>query len=233
MHALKSVSKPIFAALLAGAVASCGGSPKPVLPAGQAAYTTIPVGDVLEARDYLIGPLDRLDISVFREPDLTVEKALVDSDGFVQVPLLGEVTATGLTSTQLARQLEIRFGQRYLVNPRVTVAIAESSRRRVTVDGAVTQSGVYEMPGRISLVDAIALARGVTAVARDNQVAIIRRVNGQRVGGVFDLGRIRAGIDADPEVVAGDQVIVGTSAIKSAYRDLLAATPLLTIFRAF
>lgn len=217
-------------ALLAGA---CASAPRPSLPTGASAYEVVPEGDVLQARDYLIGPLDELSISVFREPDLSVEKAMVDSDGRVQVPLLGPVSASGLTASQFARAIEAGFAQRYLVDPRVSVAVVESSRRRVTVDGAVGKPGVYEMPGRISLIDAVALAQGLSQVAKSGEVAVIRRVGGQRVGGLFDLGRIRAGMDRDPEIIAGDQIIVGTSAIKSAYRDLLLASPLIGAFRPF
>ena len=223
----------LLAAVLALALAACAGGPKSALPAGAAAYEVVPDADVLEARDYLIGPLDELRITVFREPDLSVEKALVDSDGKVQMPLIGSVTASGQTASQLARTIEGVFARRYLVDPRVTVSVVESSRRRVTVDGAVGKPGVYEMPGRISLIDAIALAQGTNQVAQSDRVAVIRRVNGQRVGGLFDLGRIRAGLDRDPEIIAGDQVIVGTSTIKSLYRDLLLAAPLLAVFRPF
>lgn len=214
-------------------LASACGDPRSVLPSGQQAYEIVPVGDVLQARDYVIGPLDELRITVFREPDLSSERATVDSDGLVQLPLIGQVPASGLTSVQLARAIEQRLSERYLVDPRVTVAVTTSSRRRVTVDGAVGAPGVYEMPGRLSLIDAVALARGMSPIARSTQVAIVRRVDGKRVGGVFDLGRIRAGMDPDPEVIAGDQVIVGTSAIKSAYRDLLMAAPLLGVLRPF
>lgn len=225
---------PLFlAALLALLAGACASAPRPSLPTGASAYEVVPEGDVLQARDYLIGPLDELSISVFREPDLSVEKALVDSDGRVQVPLLGPVSASGLTASQFARAIEAGFAQRYLVDPRVSVAVVESSRRRVTVDGAVGKPGVYEMPGRISLIDAVALAQGLSQVAKSGEVAVIRRVGGQRVGGLFDLGRIRAGMDRDPEIIAGDQIIVGTSAIKSAYRDLLLASPLIGAFRPF
>lgn len=224
---------PLFLIALLALLAGACAEPRPSLPTGASAYEAVPEGDVLQARDYLIGPLDELSISVFREPDLSVAKALVDSDGKVQVPLLGPVSASGLTASQLARAIEAGFAQRYLVDPRVSVAVVESSRRRVTVDGAVGKPGVYEMPGRISLIDAVALAQGLSQVAKSGEVAVIRRVNGQRVGGLFDLGRIRAGMDRDPEIIAGDQIIVGTSAIKSAYRDLLMASPLIGAFRPF
>lgn len=232
MSQASNLYRKLAAALLTLSCAACGSQPS-MLPSGQAAYAVAPEGDVLRARDYLIGPLDVLQISVFREPDLSVEKVPVDSDGNVQVPLIGPIAAAGLTSSQLARSLETKFGQRYLVDPRISVTIVESSRQRVTVDGAVGKAGVYEMPGRMSLIDAIALAQGLNQVAKSNEVAIIRRVDGKRVGGLFDVDRIRAGIDPDPEVIAGDQIIVGTSAIRQAWRDVLQAAPLLAIFRPF
>lgn len=215
--------------LLAGCV-----GPGPVLPGSQQAYESIPATDVTEPLDYLIGPLDTLNISVFREPDLSMEKSVVDSDGMIQVPLLGAVKASGQTASQLSRQLEALYARRYLKNPSINVVISESSRRRVTVDGAVVQPGVYEMPGRISLVDAVALAKGLGPTSKAQQVVVIRRYQGKRIGGVFDLSRIRAGIDPDPEVLAGDQVIVGTSSLKAVYRDLIASAALLAlVFRRY
>ncbi|MDE2595387.1 MAG: polysaccharide export protein [Sphingomonadales bacterium] len=214
-------------------VAGCVG-PHPTLPAAQEAYKAIPATDVTAPLDYLIGPLDVLHVSVFREPDLSIDKSVVDSDGMIQVPLLGSVKAAGMTSTQLSHQLESMFSQRFLKDPSVNVSITESSRRRVTVDGAVVQPGVYEMPGRISLIDAVALAKGLGPTSKAQQVVVIRRYEGKRIGGVFDLTRIRAGLDPDPEVVAGDQVIVGTSGLKAVYRDLIASAALLAlVFRRY
>ncbi|WP_423140809.1 polysaccharide biosynthesis/export family protein [Parablastomonas sp. CN1-191] len=229
----RGLVRAVAGTLVLAALAGCVRTVAPALPSGQAAYDAIPAGDVSQAREYPIGPLDVVSVSVFGERDLSVDKAQVDSEGLVQVPLVGSVSAQGLTSREFARKLEVEFAKRYLVNPRVNVAIVESSRRRVTVDGAVAQSGVYEMPGRITLVDAIALAHGVNSIAKSSQVAIVRRVNGQRVGGVFDLGKIQAGLEPDPEVLAGDQVIVGTSSIRATYRELLQATPILSILRPF
>jgi polysaccharide export outer membrane protein len=227
------LTRAVACGLAAVMLAGCVRTVAPALPAGEAAYQAVPAGDVSQAREYPIGPLDIVSITVFGEKDLSVEKAQVDSEGLVQIPLVGSVSAQGLTSAQFARALEAEFSKRYLVNPRVNVAIVDSARRRVTVDGAVTQAGVYEMPGRITLVDAVALAHGVSQIANSRQVAIVRRVNGQRIGGVFDLGRIQAGLEPDPEVLAGDQVIVGTSSIRATYRDLLQAAPILSVLRPF
>ncbi|GAA4048370.1 polysaccharide biosynthesis/export family protein [Parerythrobacter jejuensis] len=215
------------------ATAACSTGPDPILPVGSAAYEVIPEGNVFAPRRVEIGPSDTLRVTVFREPDLSLDSVIVDPDGNIQIPLLGTVDAAGLTAAEFGRDLERRFATRFLVDPSVTVAITQSSQRQVTVAGAVTQPGVFEIPGRISLVDAVALARGPTNIAKYDQVVVFRRVSGERVGGVFDLGAISAGISPDIEILAGDQVIVGTDGLKQAYRDALQAAPLLNVFQTF
>lgn len=214
-------------------LAACGTGPKPVLPAGEAAYAAIPEGDVFAPRRVEIRPSDAISITVYREPELSIEKSIVDPDGNIQIPLLGPVDAAGLTAAEFARDVERRFTARFLVDPSVTVSILESAQQQVTVAGAVTQPGVYEIPGRISLVDAVALARGATNIAKYDQVVVFRRYNGERVGGMFDLGAISAGLAPDIEILPGDQVIVGTDGLKQAYRDALQAAPLLNLFQTF
>ena len=217
--------------LLSLLMSACTGGVRPDLPSGAAAYDVVPVGDVIAPRRSDIGPNDQLSISVFREPDLSLERAIVDSNGEVQVPLLGSLQASGMTAAEFARKLEARFGARYLVNPSVTVAITQASLSRVTVTGAVKKPGVFDMPSRISLIDAVALAEGPTNVAKFRQVVVFRRVEGQRVGAIFDLGAIGAGAAPDIEILPGDQVIVGTDSMKQLYRDALTAAPLINIFR--
>ncbi|WP_284124065.1 polysaccharide biosynthesis/export family protein [Parerythrobacter aestuarii] len=225
--------RPAVAIMVLGLLGGCSTGPAPVVPAGSAAYDAIPEGNIFAPRRVEIGPSDRLSITVFREPDLSIDSAIVDPDGNIQVPLLGTVDAAGLTAAEFARDLERRFAARFLVDPSVTVELTEAAQKRVTVAGAVTQPGVYEIPGRISLVDAVALARGPTNVAKYDQVVVFRRYNGDRVGGMFDLGQINAGISPDIEILAGDQVIVGTDGLKVAYQDMLKAAPLLNIFQTF
>ena len=218
---------------LAMALAGCSTGPDPVLPAGNAAYDVLPEGDLEAPRRAEIRPGDVLDINVFREEELSLEKATVDADGNIQLPLLGSVDAVGLTAAEFARELERRFATRFLVDPSVSVSIVEAARRNVTVGGAVTKPGVYEMPGRISLVDAVSLAEGPTNIAKFDQVVVFRRVDGRRVGGIFDLGAIQAGLAPDIEILAGDQVLVGTDGLKQAYRDILQASPLFSVFQTF
>ena len=230
---LRSGSNAGIAALVMAALSACSTGPKPVVPAGAAAYEAIPEGNIFAPRRVEIGTSDTLRIIVYREPELSLDSVIVDPDGNIQVPLLGTVDAVGLTAAEFARDLERRFAARFLVDPSVTVAVTATAQQQVTVAGAVTIPGVYEIPGRISLVDAVALARGPTNVAKYDQVVVFRRFNGERVGAMFDLGAINAGSAPDIEILPGDQVIVGTDGLKQAYRDALQAAPLLNLFSTF
>lgn len=184
------------------------------------------------AREYVIGPLDTLDISVFNEPEVTSKGTIVDAVGNVTLPLVGRIHATGLTSTQLSAQLEQAY-DRYYVQPRITVAVTSSVSQRVTVQGDVQEPGLYDFRGVTTLLDAISLAKGENENARLSEVVIIRQIDGKRMAAAFDLGRIRSGVDADPAILGRDVVIVGHSNTKQAWNDLLKAAPLLNVFAQF
>lgn len=218
-------------ALLLG-VTACT-SPRPLLPAGGAAYQVIPAPTSDALADYHIGALDELSITVFREPELSLEKLRVDAGGNLLFPLIGAVRAGGKTTEQLSREIATRLDARFVRNPQVTVTVTSSQSQRVTVEGSVTEPGVYEIGGNATLLEALARARSPTAVAKLNEVIVFRTVAGQRTGAVFDLRRIRAGLDADPRILGGDTVVVGFSQVKGTFRDFLSAAPLLSIFRPF
>lgn len=220
------------AAALSLAVAACAG-PRPQLPAGQAAYGVIPAPGGAAVQDYRIGALDELSISVFREPDLSLPRQRVDAAGNLLFPLIGAVHAGGRTTEELSAEIARRLDARFVRNPQVTVAVVSSQTQRVTVEGSVAAPGVYEIGGTATLLEAIARAQSPTGVARLDQVVVFRTVEGQRMGAVFDLRRIRTGLDPDPRILGGDTVVVGYSQIKGTFRDFLSAAPLLAIFRPF
>src|SRR5688572_696261 len=110
-------------------------------------------------QDYKIAPLDTLKISVFQVADLTGEYE-VDLTGHVAMPLLGNVMATNLTTSDLDRRLTEKLGERYLQNPYVSVGITKSSSRVVTVDGSVRQPGMFPIGGNTTLMQVVAMARG-------------------------------------------------------------------------
>jgi polysaccharide export outer membrane protein len=183
-----------------------------------------------QAPGYRIGPSDKLSLTVFQVQDLSFEEIFVDASGNLQLPLLGSVAAEGLTPAELSQELERRFGERYLRDPRVSVSVIEAASQKITVDGAVTKPGVYEMRGRTTLLQAVAMAEGGTRIANLKRVAVFRNDGGERMVAVFDLVAIRRGDAADPFVQGDDVVVVDTSRLSARYRDLIEALPGLAAF---
>ncbi len=201
------------------------------LPAGQAAYQTIPATNPIDTRpEYRINPQDKLTITVFREPDMSVEEAPVETGGTLVLPLIGRIKAAGKTTAGLANEIQTQLGARYLVDPRVSVIVAESKAQSVTVDGAVGIPGVYGLQGDTTLLQSIALARGATRTATFDKVAVFRTIDGKRYGALFNMADIRAGHAEDPVLQSGDYVVVGTSGIKALGYDLLSLAPAAALF---
>lgn len=201
------------------------------LPAGQAAYQTIPATNPIVGRpEYRINPQDRLTITVFREPDMSVEEAPVETGGTMVLPLIGRIRAAGKTTASFAGEIQSLLGTKYLVDPRVSVIVAESKAQNVTVDGAVGIPGVYGLQGDTTLLQSIALARGATRTATFDKVAVFRTIDGRRYGALFNIADIRAGQAEDPILQSGDYVVVGTSGIKALGYDLLSLAPAAALF---
>ena len=179
---------------------------------------------------YRIAPMDTLTVKVFKMPDLSGDYE-VDLAGQISMPLIGEVAAYDLTTAQLDEALTRKLGEKYLENPDVSVGIKSSTRRSVTVDGAVTRSGSYPVHGPMTLMQAVAAAGGAREDANVRRVAIFRTIGGQRQAAAFDLQAIRRGEAKDPLVYAGDIVVVDGSAIKAMQKQIFQSFPLLSIFR--
>lgn len=179
--------------------------------------------------DYKIAPLDKLGIKVFKMDDLSGDYE-VDLAGNISMPLIGQVEAANLTTAQLDDVLTQKLGAKYLEHPDVSVAIKSSTAHVVTVDGAVTEGGSFPVAGPISLIQAVAMARGTTQEANPRRVAVFRTIGGKRQAAAFDLTAIRRGQSPDPQIYPGDIVVVDGSSIKETQREILQAIPLLAIF---
>lgn len=221
--------------LLAGAgLSGCSSQLYGALPTRDAAYAVIPpIDKATPPTEYLIVPGDVVSLSVFGEPDLTFEKLPVDDAGFIQVPLAGAVHVATLTPAQASTLIATKLGARYLRNPDVTLNVIEQTGQMVTVEGQVMKAGAYPVDGQTTLLGAIALAQSPTRIAKLDEVVVFRTVNNQRMAARFDVSRIRAGRDPDPQILGGDVVVVGFSQAKSIYRDFLTAAPLFNVFTRF
>jgi len=182
--------------------------------------------------DYRIAPMDTVSVKVFKSQDLTGDYE-VDLTGHISLPLVGEVEAANLTTAQLDDRLTQLLGTKYFENPDVSVGVKASTKRAVTVDGAVKQSGSFPVAGQTSLMQAVALAGGTTEEANAHRVAIFRTIGGKRQVAAFDLVAIRRGQSPDPQIYPGDIVVVDGSSIKQAQKQILNSIPLLSIFRPF
>ena len=201
------------------------------VPRGASAYALMPANQSSDqVRDYRIGPLDTLDVTVFQEPDLSMRALVVDASGSISMPFVTRAQAAGLTSTQLARELEDRLRHSYL-HPQVTVTVTSSVSQRVTVEGQVTEPGIYQLNGPTTLLGTIAMAKGETRVSALRDVVVFRTINGQRMAAVFDIASIRRGNDPDPQILGSDVVVVGYSNARGLWRDVLQAAPLFNVFR--
>jgi polysaccharide export outer membrane protein len=190
-----------------------------VQPVRAPASASISQIDYTVASDYTIGADDTLAVDVFQVPDLS-RTVQVNSGGFIELPLIGRVTASGLTPQQLSGKIAKELGKSYLKEAAVTVTVKDSGSQKVTVDGAVLQPGIYPITGKTTLVQAIALAKGPDPSLADlHKVTVYRNVNDQRSRAVFDLAAIRDGKQPDPAVYAKDIIVVDISGGRQFLKD--------------
>ena len=120
--------------------------------------------------EYVVGALDVLSITVFGEPDLS-RRYNVDTDGTIDFPFIGRIKAGGLTIRQLEHALIKRLAGGFLVNPQISVEVAEYRSKNVFIVGEVRAPGQYPIKGNMSLVEALALA-GPTSSASSEVVVV-------------------------------------------------------------
>lgn len=211
-------------------LAACSNGPRALETAGATkALAELPPPDRMDLlannRPYLIGPFDRLTVDVFGIEDLSKIEVQVDASGRMSFPLAGTIDAAGRTPGELEGQIAERLRGRYIRDPQVTVNLKETVSQVVTVDGEVGQPGLYPVLGKMTLLRAVATARGAKEFARLDDVVILRTVAGQKLGAVYNLKSIRQGVYPDPEVYANDVVIVGNDQAARVRRDAITALP--------
>jgi polysaccharide export outer membrane protein len=183
--------------------------------------------------EYRIGVGDKLDVRVFQVADLSFEELVVDTSGNINLPLIGAVRGAGRTAGEMSIEIAGRLAAKYLRDPQVTVTVTEAASQKITVDGAVTKPGVYEMRGSTSLLQAVAMAEGPTRIADLTKVAVFRTIDGRRSVALFDLSAIRRGQASDPQVLGDDVIVVDASRLNSALREVVGALPALAAFAYF
>lgn len=158
--------------------------------------------------DYTLNPGDQLEVSVWKEPDLT-KTVIVRPDGKISVPLAGEVGAIGRTVQQVQTELVGRL-KTYMPEPVVTVTLTAIDGNKIYVIGQVNKPGAYVMNPRINILQALSIAGGMTPFAAGNDIIVLRKAGTQQRVLPFRYGEVSKGrgVEQNVGLEAGDVVVV-------------------------
>ena len=130
------------------------------------------------ASDYRIGTGDVLEISTWKEPELSRKEVLVRVDGKLSFPLLGDVQAAGVTPVELTETLQ-RGLKNYVTSPVVTVTVTNPGSQRIYILGEVQRTGEYPLIKSLTVLQAFAIAGGFTQWASKDEIILLRKERNQ------------------------------------------------------
>jgi polysaccharide export outer membrane protein len=158
--------------------------------------------------NYVIGPQDVLDISVWKEPELT-RAVPVRPDGKISIPLLNDVQAAGRTPLQLAADMTAGL-KKFVADPQVTVTVSVINSQRVFILGEVSRAGAYPLLPNMTVLQALSSAGGLTIYANTKKIYILRVEEGKQVKHPFNYKDVLAGKAPDQNILlkAGDTIVV-------------------------
>jgi polysaccharide export outer membrane protein len=157
---------------------------------------------------YEVQPSDVLQVSVWREPELS-QQVLVRPDGAFSFPLAGDISAVGKTVEELRLELIERLG-RYIPDLVVTVSVLEIRGNKIYVIGQVNQPGEFVVNPRVDVMQALSLAGGTTPFAATSEMFVLRRDNGEQRRLPFNFDAVLRGRELEQNVLlrTGDVVVV-------------------------
>lgn len=152
-------------------------------------------------------------------------EAVVDTSGFVSIPIAGQVRIGGLTPAEAEAEVVQALRRSFVRNPIVTLNPVEINSVYVTVEGSVREPGLYPVDNQTTLVRAIASAKGLSEFAQQRRVVVFRTLGEKTYAALYDLDAIRSGQYRDPFLNPGDVIMVDESRTKRYFRDLLTLVP--------
>ncbi|MGD1076325.1 MAG: polysaccharide biosynthesis/export family protein [Thermodesulfovibrionales bacterium] len=165
--------------------------------------------------DYVIGAEDLLDIDVFQAEELK-RTVRVSSQGYIGLPLIGQIKAKGLTSLQLEKEIAAKL-EEYMEQPLVTVFVKEYKAQKIGVIGAVANPQVYSVTGQKYLLDMLSMAGGLSKESAGTVAYVLRPTTNTEQGGlsrtetlVIDLTELleKGNIALNVPVFSGDVINV-------------------------
>jgi polysaccharide export outer membrane protein len=158
--------------------------------------------------NYILRPGDVVNVTVWGEPELD-RALLIRPDGGVSFPLAGNLPAAGETVAQLTNSITAKL-KRYIPDPVVTVALQENLGNKIYVTGRVVKPGVYQINQDVDVLQAIALAGGLTPFADRDDIKILRREKGVERAIPFNFKQVQRGERLEQNIILhpGDTVLV-------------------------
>lgn len=196
-------------ALLAGAQAKPATQPAPGIGNSQpSAKPAAPAASATNDPGYIIGPNDMLQISVWKEPELS-GSVPVRPDGKISIPLVDDVQAAGLTAMGLSDQIAQKL-KKFVTDPHVTVIVTAINSRQIFVLGEVVRPGGFPLLPDMNVLQAISEAGGLTQFAHGKKIYVLRTEAGKQVKYPFNYGKVLKGESAEQNVTlkSGDTVVV-------------------------
>jgi polysaccharide export outer membrane protein len=179
------------------------------------------------AEQHLLGPFDKVIIDVQAFEELRAREIQIDASGRFALPWIGAVDAAGLSIAELENVLVERLRAAHLRNPQVAINLGEANSRMFTVEGQVKNPGLHPVRGRMTLMQGVAMAGGTTDFANSELVIIFRDVGNQRMAAVYDINRVRLGMDRDPEIYPNDIIMIDDNKARRLFGQIIqAAFPL-------
>jgi polysaccharide export outer membrane protein len=195
----------MVALLLSGFVGLHGQDKEPAVKAAGAPATG--AAEITASDSYTIGSSDVLTITVWKEPTLS-GTILVRPDGMISLALLGDVQASGLTPLQLADQIATKL-KKYIQGPNVSVVVTQIHSKLVYLLGEVVKRGPVEMTPRMTLLEAVSSASGLTDFANPKKMYILRNENGtQQKIPVNYKQALRGDLASNVVLRPGDTIVV-------------------------
>lgn len=164
--------------------------------------------EIVSDPSYIIGPMDVLEIQVWKEPDFS-RQVLVRPDGKITLPLVGDIPASGMNTMGLKALLAEKL-EDFVSNPEVTVIVLESHSKNFYIIGKINQPGTYPLNPDMTVLQAISVAGGLAEWADKDSIRIIRRSGGKEEILHFDYDKVITGKKLEQNILLkpNDTIIV-------------------------
>ena len=157
---------------------------------------------------YLLGPEDAIEISVWKEPELT-KQLVVRPDGKITYPLIGEIQASGMTVKDLQKEVSKRL-EKYVTDANVTVILLKAQYYKIFVTGKVNKPGDFIVGRPTTVMQAISMAGGLSPFASPGSIVVLRRVGDKEEAYSFNYNKVARGqfLEQNRTLLPGDVVVV-------------------------